>query len=127
MQTLFAPAIALLNRLGYTKKFTVMGMLALIAIGLLAVNLYHVTQRVIDRSQQRAGRSRNIKPIATLVQHLQVHRGLSSGVLNGDEKMEYRRAAREKRACRRSWPWRIRGRSSSPPGRRSRRKASSCR
>ena len=32
MQTLFAPAIALLNRLGYTKKFTVMGMLALIAI-----------------------------------------------------------------------------------------------
>jgi hypothetical protein len=40
MQTLFAPAIALLNRLGYTKKFTVMGMLALIAIGLLGANLY---------------------------------------------------------------------------------------
>jgi methyl-accepting chemotaxis protein len=96
MQTLFAPAIALLNRLGYTQKFTVMGMLALIAISLLAVNLYQVEQRLIDRSQQELASLEMIKPIATLVQHLQVHRGLSSGVLNGDERMEYRRAAREK-------------------------------
>lgn len=96
MQTLFAPAIVLLNRMGYTKKFTVMGMLALIAISLLAVNLYHLEQRLIDRSQQELASLEMIKPIATLVQHLQVHRGLSSGVLNGDERMEYRRAAREK-------------------------------
>ena len=96
MQTLFAPAIALLNRLGYTKKFTAMGMLALIAIGLLTVSLYHATQQVIERSQSELAGLEMIKPIATLVQHLQVHRGLSSGVLNGDEKMEYRRAAREK-------------------------------
>jgi methyl-accepting chemotaxis protein len=95
MQTLFAPAIALLNRLGYTTKFTVMGMLALIAISILGANLYRSEQRVIDRSQQELASLETIKPIAILVQHLQVHRGLSSGVLNGDEKMEYRRAARE--------------------------------
>ncbi len=96
MQTLFAPAIALLNRLGYTKKFAAMGTLALIAISLLAVNLYQVEQQLIDRSQQELASLEMIKPIAILVQHLQVHRGLSSGVLNGDARMEYRRAAREK-------------------------------
>ena len=98
MQTLFAPAIALLNRLGYTKKFTVMGVLALVAITILAENLYRSEQRVIDRARRELASLEMIKPIATLVQQLQVHRGLSSGVLNGDERMEYRRAAREKEA-----------------------------
>ena len=98
MQTLFAPAIALLNRLGYTKKFTVMGVLALVAITILAENLYRSEQRVIDRARRELASLEMIKPIATLVQQLQVHRGFSSGVLNGDERMEYRRAAREKEA-----------------------------
>ena len=96
MQTLFAPAIALLNRLGYTGKFAVMGLLALVAISVLAVNLYRAEQRVIANSRRELVSLEMIKPIAALVQHLQVHRGLSSGVLNGDERMEYRRAAREK-------------------------------
>ena len=40
MQTLFTPAIALLNRLGYTKKFAIMGALALVAIAVLLAGLY---------------------------------------------------------------------------------------
>ena len=40
MKTLFAPAIALLNRVGYTKKFAIMGVLALLAIAMLLLNLY---------------------------------------------------------------------------------------
>lgn len=38
MKTLFIPAISLLNRLGYTKKFAIMGILALVAISMLAMN-----------------------------------------------------------------------------------------
>lgn len=97
MRTLFAPAIALLNRLGYTTKFAIMGVLALAAISILAVNLYRSLDRVIYRSQQELVGIELIKPLASLIQDLQVHRGLSSGVLNGDDRMEYRRAAREKR------------------------------
>lgn len=96
MRTLFIPAIALLNRLGYTKKFAIMGILALVAISMLAMNLYQSLNRVIHRSQQELVGIEVIKPIAVAIQHLQTHRGFSSGVLNGDTRMEYRRAAREK-------------------------------
>ncbi|WP_313951830.1 methyl-accepting chemotaxis protein [Accumulibacter sp.] len=96
MRILFVPAIALLNRLGYTTKFAIMGVLALVAISVLAVNLYHSLKQVIHRSQQELVGIEVIRPMASLIQHLQIHRGFSSGVLNGDERMEYRRAASEK-------------------------------
>jgi methyl-accepting chemotaxis protein len=93
---LFAPAIALLNRVGYTKKFAIMGALALLAIAVLVLNLYQSLHRVIDSSQRELAGIEVIKPIARMVQHLQVHRGLSSGVLSGNEAMKEQRAAREK-------------------------------
>ena len=96
MKTVFAPAIALLNRVGYTRKFAIMGALALLAIAVLLLNLYQSLHRVIDSSQQELAGIEVIKPMARLVQHLQVHRGLSSGVLNGNEEMKGMRSAREK-------------------------------
>jgi methyl-accepting chemotaxis protein len=96
MKTLFAPAIALLNRVGYTKKFAIMGALALVASAVLVLNLYQSLYRVIDRSQQELAGVEMIKPIARVVQYLQVHRGLSSGVLSGNEEMKEQRAAKEK-------------------------------
>ena len=95
MHTLFAPAIALLNRLGFTRKFAIMGVLALVAITLLAVTLYQSLQRVIDHSQDELVGLEVIKPGARLIQYLQVHRGLSAGVMNGNEQMEEPRAATE--------------------------------
>jgi methyl-accepting chemotaxis protein len=96
MKTLFAPAIALLNRVAYPRKFAIMGALALVASAVLVVNLYQSLHRVIDSSQRELAAVAMIKPIARLVQHLQVHRGLSSGVLNGNEAMQEARAARGK-------------------------------
>ena len=52
MKTLFAPAIALLNRVGYTRKFAIMGALALMAIAVLLLNLFLSLHRVIDGSRQ---------------------------------------------------------------------------
>ena len=95
MHTLFAPAIALLNRLGFTRKFAIMGVLALVAITLLAVTLYQSLQRVIDHSQDELVGLEVIKPGARLIQYLQVHRGLSAGVMNGNEQMKEPRAATE--------------------------------
>jgi methyl-accepting chemotaxis protein len=96
MKTLFAPAIALLNRVGYTKKFAIMGVLALLAIAMLVLNLYQSLHRVIDSSQRELAGIEVIKPIARMVQHLQIHRGFSAGMLSGNEAMKDKRAAREK-------------------------------
>ena len=78
MHKLFSPAVSVLNRVGYTQKFAIMGALALVAIMVLMVNLYQSLHRVIDSSQQELAGLEVIKPIARLVQHLQIHRGLSS-------------------------------------------------
>ena len=98
IKTLFVPVIALLNRVGYTRKFAIMGALALVAIAVLMTNLYQSLHRVIDSSRQELAGLEVIKPIAHLVQQLQIHRGLSSGVLNGNEAMKDKRVAREKEA-----------------------------
>jgi methyl-accepting chemotaxis protein len=97
MKTLFAPAIALLNRVGYPRKFAIMGVLALVASAVLVVE--PLPEPAPGDRQFAAGTRRVavIKPIARLVQHLQVHRGLSSGVLNGNEAMQEARAARQGR------------------------------
>jgi methyl-accepting chemotaxis protein len=96
MKTLFAPAIALLNRVGYTKKFAIMGALALMAIAVLLLNLFLSLHRVIDSSLQERSGLQVLVPLAHALQQLQAHRGLSAGVLNGNTAMEEQRAATEK-------------------------------
>ncbi|HNC28131.1 methyl-accepting chemotaxis protein [Accumulibacter sp.] len=96
MQSLFAPAIALLNRVGYTRKFAIMGVLALIAVAFLLGSLYLNLRRVADSAQLEIDALRVLQPMARVVQHLQMHRGLSSGVLGGNEAMKEKRAAKEK-------------------------------
>ncbi len=96
MQVFFAPAIALLNRVGYTRKFAIMGILALVAVGFLLGNLYLNLHRVIDSARQELAALQVVQPIARVVQHMQMHRGLSAGVLNGNEAMKDMRAAKEK-------------------------------
>lgn len=72
-----------------------MGALALLAITVLLINLYQSLHRVIDSSQRELSGIEVIKPIARAVQHLQVHRELCSGVLNGNDAMQDERSARE--------------------------------
>jgi methyl-accepting chemotaxis protein len=96
MKTLFAPAMALLNRVGYTKKFAIMGALALMAIAVLLLNLFLSLHRVIDSSLQERGGLQVLVPLANALQQLQAHRGLSAGVLNGNTAMEEQRAATQK-------------------------------
>ncbi|MFZ2854319.1 MAG: methyl-accepting chemotaxis protein [Rhodocyclaceae bacterium] len=95
MQAIFSPAIALMNRMGYTKKFGVMGFLALLVILVLVFSLYSNLDKVVQASQKEIAGIEVIKPMARLVQYLQQHRGMSAGLLNGNEAMREKRAAKE--------------------------------
>ena len=95
MQVIFSPAVAMMNRLGYTKKFAVMGALALAAILVLIFALYNSLNHVIKASQKELAGIETVKPMARLVQNLQQHRGMSAGLINGNLAMKEKREAKE--------------------------------
>lgn len=88
MNSLFSPAIALMNQLRYPKKFALLGCVALIAIAVLQVNLYRQLAMIIEPSRQEMVGLTGIKALNQLVSAMQQHRGLSSGVLNGNESLK---------------------------------------
>ena len=96
MQALFSPAVALMNRLGYSRKFGVMGLLVAVALAVLMYNLHLRLDQTIQASRTELLGIETLKPVERLIQTTQQHRGLSSGVLNGNEAMKEARAAKEK-------------------------------
>ena len=96
IQPIFKPAIALLNRLGYTKKFTLLWLLSMVAIAVVMYGLFVNLERVIQPSQQRLEGLDLVEPIARTIQSLQLHRGLSASLLAGNESLRDRLAAHEK-------------------------------
>ncbi|MHB0927180.1 MAG: EAL domain-containing protein [Gallionellaceae bacterium] len=99
MQAIFSPAINLLNRFGYTKKFTLLWLLSMIAIAVVVYSLFVSLERVIRPSQQQLEGLVLIKPISQSVQAIQLHRGISAALLGGNETMRDRRATKEKEAA----------------------------
>lgn len=96
MRSLFSPAVALMNTLRYTSKFTLLG-LAMGAVMLsLLFTVYVNLNRDIETAQLELNGLQVLKPMNRLAQFMQQHRGLSSGVLNGNEAMKDKRAAKEK-------------------------------
>jgi diguanylate cyclase (GGDEF)-like protein/PAS domain S-box-containing protein len=87
MNKLFFPAIAMMNRLNYTRKFMVLGLIYLAAIIVLAYGLYTCLNQVSRTSQRQLEGIELIKPISGIVQFMQQHRGLSAGVLGGNTAM----------------------------------------
>ncbi len=94
MQILFAPAIALMHRLTYPKKFALIGLVALIAIAVLFVNLSRQLQSQIHLANDELAALDVIVPLDRLVQLTQQHRGLSAGVINGDASLKEKEAAK---------------------------------
>jgi CheY-like chemotaxis protein len=88
MNWLFRPAIALMSRLRYASKFSLLGMLALGAILVLQVSLYLALDRVIEPSRQELRGLDAIVRLNQTVQLVQQHRGLSAGLLGGDDSMK---------------------------------------
>jgi len=98
MRIIFSPAIAVLNRMGYTKKFSLLWMVSLIAVAVVAYGLFVSLERVIQPSQRELEGIALIKPISRTVQLIQQHRVFSSELLGGNQAMQERRAAKEKEA-----------------------------
>lgn len=80
---LLAPAVALMNRLSFYKKFAMLGLIALIAFCVTLYSLYINLNQIISNSQKELEGVAIIRPLAETIQLVQQHRGLSSGVLSG--------------------------------------------
>ncbi len=99
MKTLFHPAIALLSRMGYTRKFTLLWLMSLVAVALVSYSLIASLARIIQPSQQELQGLALTEPISRTVQFIQRHRGTSAALLGGNEAMRGRRAENEKGAA----------------------------
>lgn len=85
MKQLFTPAINLMNKLSYSRKFIVLGGLALIALFIVATSLiYYLAGSIKTANLQLKGLTQAQKT-SLLIQSLQQHRGLSSAVIAGVE------------------------------------------
>ena len=96
MQRIFSPAITLLNRMGYTRKFSLLWLVSLVAVAVVAYGLFVSLERVIQPSQRELEGLALVRPISRTVQFIQQHRGISAALLGGNETMRDRRVAKEK-------------------------------
>jgi methyl-accepting chemotaxis protein len=86
MKALFAPAILLLNRLRFPVKFALLGLIALLVVGALLFQLAMSLRESIVYAEELEA-SERLPRVLKVIQLLQQHRGLSSGVLSGNEAM----------------------------------------
>ena len=87
MKTIFTPAISLMNQFNYRRKFAFLGVISLIAIGILIYSLFLGLNQVVSNSQQQLQGLRILTPISKAIQTIQQHRGLSAGFLGGNAAM----------------------------------------
>src|SRR3989338_1712387 len=99
IQAVFSPAIALLNRMGYTRKFTLLWLISSVAISVVVYSLFVSLDRVIRPSQRELQGLVLSEPVSRTVQVIQLHRGLSTALLGGNETIRERRAAKEREAA----------------------------
>lgn len=99
MKLIFSPAIALLNRMSYTRKFTLLWLMSLVAVAIVVYSLFVSLDRVIQPSQRELEGLVLIEPVSRAVQVIQQHRGISVALLGGNETMKDRRSAKETSAA----------------------------
>ncbi len=92
---IFAPAIALLNRMGYSKKFTLLWLVSLVSIAVVIYGLFVNLDRVIQPSLRQLQGLAMIEPLSRSVQGMQLHRGLSAAWLGGNAALRERRATQQ--------------------------------
>ena len=96
MRFLFIPAISLMNRLRYVARFVLLGIVGFIAVALLLLQLTYKLNESIAATRAELQGLQTVKPLQKLIQAMQQHRGLSSGVINGDASLAPKRAGKEK-------------------------------
>ena len=84
MRALFAPAIALMNRLSYPQKFTLISFLFLSLLGLVLTFLYLEIRRDIDFAEQELTGTAYLRPLRVLLQHAEMDRMLVQRYMGGE-------------------------------------------
>ncbi len=84
MQSLFSPAIALMNRLKYPQKFLLIGLLLLLPLALvMSQYIARVNDVTNFASKEQLGLVYNA-PLIKFLQNVQRHRSAAAAMLNGD-------------------------------------------
>lgn len=86
--SLFSPAVGVMNRLSYPKKFAFIGLMGLLVISLLLFQLTQVLSNEIAIKQAETAALRANKAVGQVVQLMQQHRGMSSAALAGNEALQ---------------------------------------
>ena len=84
---IFSPANALMDRLDVAWKFVLLGLMSLVAIAVVVYSLFASLNLVIGTAQRQLQGIALIDPISRVVQVMQQHRGISDGLLSGNEAM----------------------------------------
>ncbi len=95
MRVLFLPAIHFMNRMSYMARFMVLGVVGFLAIGMLLTQMVMSLSEAITSTRGEQHGVEVAKPLLRLIQASQQHRGLSSGVINGDASLVPKRQAKE--------------------------------
>ena len=85
---LLNPAITLMNRMTFSKKFLLLGLITLTAVLITIYGLYSNLNQTINSSQRELEGLKIIRPVIKAVQLVQQHRGLSAGSLSGIRGLE---------------------------------------
>jgi methyl-accepting chemotaxis protein len=95
MRALLVPAVAMMNRLTFSRKFLIVGLIAAIATAIpLTLFVTHMRD-LVGAAQNELQGVELIQPVNKLVQSLQQHRGLSAGLLSGTKELADKRAAKQ--------------------------------
>jgi signal transduction histidine kinase len=85
MQSYFAPAIALMNRLKYVQKFLLVGFLLVLPLGLvMSQYLAEVEYDINFSAKERIGLEYNT-PLVDLLREIEQHAAISSALLSGND------------------------------------------
>ena len=88
MEILFKPAIILMNRFKFLKKFGLIFIISFLPMSLILVNLViQINNKIEINSNQMIGLNYD-SALRSLVQHAQQHRGLSSTYLSGNTSVK---------------------------------------
>ena len=82
-----APSIRLMNRLRIPQKFMILAIIYVVAVAAVGASLYRHLSRVIAASHEEINGIAFIVPVTKVGQFLQMHRGLSGGLLGGEASM----------------------------------------
>jgi len=88
MKAIFLPAIALMGRLKFSMKFTLVSFLFVAPLIMVMIILTKdIVSRIKFTEKERIGVEYNL-PAMKFLQHVQQHRGLASALLNGDSSFK---------------------------------------